>query len=77
MAAATLSPHPARTTEIELPDAVYDQLFQRYTIKLRRAGLECFIVASIMFDLWVIVVPQDQTWISIGEFGLFLFLHFI
>lgn len=67
MAATPLSPHPPTSTEIALPDAVFDRLFQRYTIKLRRAGLECFIVASIMFDLWVICVPQGQSWISMGK----------
>lgn len=67
MAATALSAPPSAATEIELPDAVFDRLFQRYTIKLRRAGLESFIVASIMFDLWAICVPQGQSWISMGK----------
>lgn len=49
----------AISSDISLPNDVLERLFQRYTIKQRRAGLECFLATSILFDLWVIFVPQQ------------------
>lgn len=48
----------AISTDVSLPNEVLERLFQRYSIKQRRAGLECFLVTSVLFDLWVIFVPQ-------------------
>lgn len=61
------STRTATTTETALPDSVLEKLYQRYSIKQRRAGLECFLAASILFDLWAIFVPQGQSWESLGK----------
>lgn len=50
----------AISTDVSLPNEVLERLFQRYSIKQRRAGLECFLVTSVLFDLWVIFVPQPE-----------------
>lgn len=48
----------AISSDVSLPNEVLERLFQRYSIKQRRAGLECFLATSVLFDLWVILVPQ-------------------
>lgn len=62
----------AAATETALPDAVLASLYHRYSIKQRRAGLECFLAASILFDLWAIFVPQGQSWDSLGKSYLYI-----
>lgn len=49
------------SSDVSLPNDVLERLFQRYSIKQRQAGLECFLATSVLFDLWVIFVPQQQT----------------
>lgn len=55
------------SADVSLPDDVLGRLFQSYSIKQRRAGLECFLAASVVFDLWAIFVPQGQSWESLGK----------
>lgn len=50
-----------------LPDDVLEKLYRSYSLKQKRSGLACFLVASIVFDLWAIVVPQGQSIESLGE----------
>lgn len=50
-----------------LPDDVLEKLYRSYSLKQKRSGLTCFIVASIVFDLWAILVPQGQSKESLGE----------
>lgn len=58
---------PTISSDVSLPNDVLERLFQRYSIKQRRAGLECFLVTSILFDLWVILAPeQGKTIYNIG-----------
>lgn len=54
-------------SDVSLPDEVLESLYQSYTIKQKRDGLDCFLAASILFDLWAILVPQGQSWESLGE----------
>lgn len=54
-------------TGITLPREVLEHLYQSYSLKQKRAGLNCFLAASILFDLWAILIPQGQSWESIGE----------
>lgn len=49
------------SSDVSLPNDVLERLFQRYSIKQRQAGLECFLATSVLFDLWVIFVPQQGT----------------
>lgn len=55
------------SADVSLPNDVLNRLFQSYSIKQRRAGLECFLVASVVFDLWAIFIPQGQSWESLGK----------
>ncbi|CAO1336896.1 unnamed protein product [Diamesa serratosioi] len=62
---------------IMLPDDVLEKLYRSYSLKQKRSGLKCFIVASIVFDLWAILVPQGQSWESLGVTCVFLLLNII
>lgn len=60
----------AISTDVSLPNDVLERLFQRYSIKQRRAGLECFLATSVLFDLWVILVPQQgKSFENIGMYS--------
>lgn len=50
-----------------LPPDVLEKLYRSYSLKQKRSGLAAFIVASIVFDLWAILVPQGQSIESLGE----------
>lgn len=50
-----------------LTDDALEKLYRSYSLKQKRSGLSCFIVGSIVFDLWAIVVPQGQSKESLGE----------
>ena len=50
-----------------LPDDVLEKLYRSYSLKQKRSGLACFLVASIVFDLWAILVPQGQSIESLGK----------
>jgi hypothetical protein len=52
---------------VSLPDDVLEKLYRSYSLKQKRSGLTCFIVASIVFDLWAILVPQGQSIESLGK----------
>lgn len=51
-----------------LPDDVLEKLYRSYSLKQKRSGLACFIVASIMFDLWAILQGQNAE--SLGRISL-------
>lgn len=55
-------------TGVTLPSEVLEHLYQSYSLKQKRAGLNCFLAASILFDLWAILIPQGQSWESISKF---------
>uniref|UniRef100_A0A182YNG8 Adenylate cyclase type 3 n=1 Tax=Anopheles stephensi TaxID=30069 RepID=A0A182YNG8_ANOST len=44
-----------------LPDAVLDKLYQSYALKQKRVAFACYLIASILFDIWAIAVPQGQS----------------
>lgn len=50
-----------------LPDDVLEKLYRSYSLKQKRSGLVCFIAASVVFDLWAILVPQGQSVETYGE----------
>lgn len=60
------------SSSISLPDDVLESLYRSYSLKQKRSGLVCFLAASILFDLWAIIVPQGQSWESLGELNLIL-----
>lgn len=57
------------TGGVTLPSEVLEHLYQSYSLKQKRAGLNCFLAASVLFDLWAILIPQGQSWESIGKAG--------
>lgn len=59
-------------TGVTLPSEVLEHLYQSYSLKQKRAGLNCFLAASILFDLWAILIPQGQSWESISKFHRFI-----
>ncbi|KAG4080688.1 hypothetical protein HA402_013218 [Bradysia odoriphaga] len=77
----TMANEASKTSEtpsnnkITLSSSVLEKLYQRYSIKQRRAGLECFLAASVLFDLWAIFIPQGQLPESIGITCVFLLLN--
>lgn len=57
------------SADVSLPNDVLEHLYQRYSIKQRRAGLECFLATSVLFDIWAICVThQDIGWNGLGKF---------
>lgn len=61
----------AISSDVSLPNEVLERLFQRYSIKQRRAGLECFLATSVLFDLWVIFVPQHgKSFENVGTYSI-------
>lgn len=58
----------AISADISLPNDLLERLYQRYSIKQRRAGLECFLATSVLFDLWAIFAPhQEKSVESVGK----------
>lgn len=41
-------------------EASLEKLYQKFTIRQKRKGLECFLVTSILFDLYMIFVPNKN-----------------
>ncbi|KFB39059.1 AGAP009315-PA-like protein [Anopheles sinensis] len=60
-----------------LPDAVLDKLYQRYALKQKRVALACYLIASILFDIWAIGVPQGQSVESIAVTSVFLTVNVV
>lgn len=52
---------------VVLPDVVLDKLYQSYSVKQRRAGLIWFLVASILFDIWALLIPKGQCIEAMGK----------
>lgn len=79
-ASATNDKCGAISADISLPNDLLEGLYQRYSIKQRRAGLECFLATSVLFDLWAIFAPhQEKSLESLGKFTIrftIYILHF-
>lgn len=48
----------AISSDVSLPNDVLERIFQRYSIKQRCAGLESFLITSILFDLWAMYLHR-------------------
>ena len=55
-------------TSVLLSDDVLEKLYQSYALKQKRIAIDCFLAASILFDIWAITIPQGQSWESLGEY---------
>ncbi|XP_050076662.1 adenylate cyclase type 3 [Anopheles maculipalpis] len=60
-----------------LPDAVLDKLYQSYALKQKRVAFACYLIASILFDIWAIAVPQGQSVESIVVTSVFLTINIV
>lgn len=67
--ATTVGINQSGTGGVLLPDAVLDKLYQSYALKQKRVAFACYLIASILFDVWAIAVPQGQSVESIGKGG--------
>lgn len=52
---------------ISLPDSVLENIYRSYSLKQKRSALVTFLIASILFDVWAIFIPQGQSLESLGE----------
>ncbi|XP_044726976.1 adenylate cyclase type 3-like [Chrysoperla carnea] len=58
-------------------DPDLEKLYQSYSVKQKRAGLQCFLYAAILFDLYMLAIPQEQDLITFGIITIFLALNTI
>ncbi|XP_062548182.1 adenylate cyclase type 3 [Armigeres subalbatus] len=65
------------TSTVLLPDDVLEKLYQSYALKQKRVAFGCYLAASMLFDLWAILVPQGQSWEAIVILSVFLGLNII
>ncbi|CAH1175806.1 unnamed protein product [Phaedon cochleariae] len=56
-------------------DASLEKLYQSFSVKQKRAGLECFLITALLFDIYMLVVPSGQDFLTYGFMGLFLVLN--
>ena len=52
---------------VSLPDSVLEKIYRSYSLKQKRSALVTFLIASILFDVWAIFIPQGQSLESLGE----------
>ncbi|XP_031342492.1 adenylate cyclase type 3-like isoform X2 [Photinus pyralis] len=56
-------------------DQALEKLYQAYCVKQKRAGLECFLITAILFDIYMITVPSGQDMIVFGTMSAFLVVN--
>ncbi|EAU77417.2 AGAP009315-PA, partial [Anopheles gambiae str. PEST] len=75
--ATTVGINQSGTGGVLLPDAVLDKLYQSYALKQKRVAFACYLIASILFDVWAIAVPQGQSVESIVVTSVFLTINIV
>lgn len=82
----TITGQPANAVDAEkkwnifsrsFSDPDLEKLYQSYSVKQKRAGLQCFLYAAILFDLYMLAIPQEQDLITFGIITIFLVLNTI
>ncbi|EFA03954.2 adenylate cyclase type 3 [Tribolium castaneum] len=56
-------------------DSALEKLYQSFSVRQKRAGLECFLITAILFDIYMLVVPSDQDFVIIAVMGTFLIVN--
>lgn len=56
-------------------DSALEKLYQSFSVRQKRAGLECFLITAILFDIYMLVVPSDQDFLIISVMGSFLVIN--
>lgn len=58
-------------------DPAIERLYQSYSVKQKRAGLQCFLYAAILFDVYILSVPGGQDIIICSVLSTFLVLNLL
>lgn len=53
-------------------DSSLEKLYQSFSVRQKRSGLECFLITAILFDNYMLLVPSDQDVVIVVVMGLFL-----
>ncbi|CAH1098596.1 unnamed protein product [Psylliodes chrysocephalus] len=53
-------------------DPALEKLYQSFSVKQKRMGLECFLLTAILFDIYMLVVPSGQDLWIFGSMSFFL-----
>lgn len=56
-------------------DKALEKLYQSFSVRQKRAGLECFLVTAILFDIYMLIIPSDRDHIIISVMGVFLIFN--
>lgn len=56
-------------------DPSLEKLYQSYSVKQKRAGLECFLITAVLFDIYMLVIPSGQDLTIFGVMSSFLVLN--
>lgn len=65
------------STDITLQNDVLEKIYRSYSLKQKRSGMNCFMAAAILFDLWAIFIPANQSWLNICMYkriGILIYL---
>ncbi|XP_069698186.1 adenylate cyclase type 3-like isoform X2 [Periplaneta americana] len=66
---------PFRFLQRSFRDPALEKLYQSYSVKQKRAGLEVFLYAAILYDVYMLLVPSGQDAIMRGLTIAFLGLN--
>ncbi|KAF7284873.1 adenylate cyclase 3 [Rhynchophorus ferrugineus] len=58
-------------------DHSLESLYQSFSVKQKRAGLKCFVITAILFDIYMLVVPICSDVLTIGTMFTFLIINVI
>lgn len=61
--------------EAGFSDPTIERLYQSYSVKQKRAALQCFLAASVLYDAYFLVVPSDQDLVALSLTSGFLALN--
>lgn len=56
-------------------DPSLEKLYQSYSVKQKRAGLECFLMTAVLFDIYMLVIPSGQDLPVFWAMSSFLILN--
>lgn len=76
--AVSVSGPAATASEPRKPftDPALERLYQRYSVKQKRAGVQCFLAAAVLYDVFMLVLPgPSQDSLTRGLTAAFLGLN--
>lgn len=66
---------PFRFLQRSFKDPAFEKLYQSYSVKQKRAGLEVFLYAAILYDVYMLLLPGGQDALMRGLTIAFLGLN--